>query len=179
MTSLLSGAAAMSGAVMALVSGVVHLRRPGELRMAMAAHRLLPDGVLGTVARAFPVVLVTVGAGLAVALAAGQRELLAVATAGGVVVYSSIVLYAGMALVTSDGARCGCFGSRDRLDRFTIVRALVPLGGCAHLLAVGAAPGLAARVAAMGLGCAAAAVLVLAPRWRDAAEARALGPARS
>lgn len=169
----------MSGAVMALVSGVVHLRGPGELRTAMATHRVLPDPVLGTAARAFPVVLVTVGAGLAVTLAAGQPELLVVATAGGAAVYSSIVLYAGMALATSDAARCGCFGSRDGLDRFTIVRALVPLGGCIHLLAVGAAPGLAARLAAMGLGCAAAVVLVLAPRWRDATSARALGPSRS
>lgn len=135
----MTAAVLLAGALLLLGSAVTHLRAPGSLRRALAAHGVLPSGAARSVALALPPLQVLAGgAGLVVGLAwvGGARPSL-----GRTVALSIALLYAAYALYLSRAwvrvtpgevaVPCGCGLGTEPLGGWHVARAALLAVGCA------------------------------------------------
>lgn len=158
-------ALAVGGAVLLLVGGLGHLRRPRHFAAVLAAQRLVPRRWHRPLSGIVAVAEAGVGAAAIAGWLAGAGAVAGawawLPMAGVAVVYAAFGGYTAVLRVRRPGAPCGCLGGSAAVSWGAVARAWVFCAG-----AVAAAPGLGAgAVATDRLSVGGAAVLVALIAW--------------
>jgi hypothetical protein len=142
-----------------LLSGLAHLRRPGALRSAVAAHRMLPAP--RAVAAVTTAAELAAGAAGVVAVARADTALLRSALAAGSVLCLAYAAYSWQVIRSGVAAPCGCSGPAVPMSGWVTTRALALAALGAAGLAAAPRPGWAGDQTAVALLAAATLGLAL------------------
>lgn len=108
-----------------MLAGGLHLSNPGELREALAAHRLLPTRLCRIVMLTLPPLELALGLAVAISQLLSLELLTALTGSASGVLFIVFALYAQALVRLRPSSPCGCGGRDEPASTWTVVRALV------------------------------------------------------